>query len=93
MGGREQGDGGSDDARQRESVGGGRRGRVDEVNERGRDGTRHGRCEGKSGGRKRAEEGLSEEGRKGATEGGKLKGRYAEAAVYSQTIPQCDPCP
>ena len=35
-------------------------GRVDEGNERGRDGTGHGRREGKRGGRKRAEDGLSE---------------------------------
>ena len=34
--------------------------RIDEGNERGRDGTGHGRCEGR---RKRAEDGLSEEGR------------------------------
>ena len=43
-------------------------GRVDEGNERGRDGTRHGQ----RGGRERAEEGLSEEwrgGGKGAREG------------------------
>ena len=37
-------------------------GRVAEGNERGREGPRHGRCEGKRVGRKRAEEGLSEEG-------------------------------
>ena len=38
-------------------------GRIDEGNERGWDVTRHGRREGKRGGRKRAEDGLSEEGR------------------------------
>ena len=38
-------------------------GRVDDGNERGRVGTGHGRREGKRGGRKRAEDGLSEEGR------------------------------
>ena len=43
-------------------------GSVAEGNERGRDGPRHGRCEGKRGGRKRAEEGLSEEGGKGGRE-------------------------
>ena len=37
--------------------------RVDEGNEQGRDATEHGRQEGKMGGRKRAEDGLSEEGR------------------------------
>ena len=55
-------------------------GRVVEGNERGRDGSRHGWREGKTGGRKRAEEGLSEEGReqgsKRAREGGKLQGMY-----------------
>ena len=44
-------------------------GRVDEGNERGRDGTGHGRREGKMGGRKRAEDGLSEEGREYGREG------------------------
>ena len=51
---------------------------VDEGNERGRDGTRHGQRVGKRGGRKRAEEGLSvearEKGRKG-TKGGKETSR------------------
>ena len=48
-------------------------GRVDEGNERGRNGTRHGRHEGKRGGRKRAEDGLSEEGGSmGGRERGKL---------------------
>ena len=41
---------------------------IDGGNERGRDGTRHVQREGKRGGRKRAEEGLSEEGRE---QGGK----------------------
>ena len=44
-------------------------GRIDEGNERGRDGTGHGRPEGKRGGRKRAEDGLSEEGREQGREG------------------------
>ena len=38
-------------------------GRIDEGNERGRDGRGYGWREGKRGGRKRAEDGLSEEGR------------------------------
>ena len=54
-------------------------GRIDEGNERGRDGTGHGRREGKMGERKRVEDGLSEEGRehgsKGAREREKLHGR------------------
>ena len=66
-------EGGSNDARQRESVSGGRDdlGRVDEGNERGRDSTRHGRRDGKRGGRKRAEEGLCEEGREEGSKGGR----------------------
>ena len=55
--------------------------RVAEGNERGRDGSRHGRREGKRGGRKRAEEGLSEEGMEQLREqgrGGKLQGRYPD---------------
>ena len=74
---------------------------VDEGNERARDGTRHGQCEGMSGGRKRAEEGLSEEGREqgkqrreGNFKGGIPRRALAEegtsqCTVYSQTIPQC----
>ena len=70
-GGRERREGGSkggnDDAMQgeRASVGEERveGGRIDEGNERRRDGTGHGRREGKRGGRKRAEDGLCEEGR------------------------------
>ena len=41
---------------------------VAEDNERGRDGPGHGRRDGNMGGRKRAEEGLSEEGSKGGRE-------------------------
>ena len=49
-----------------------------------------------AGGRKRAEEGLSEEGREKGSNGGKLNGRYSEEGtdqytVYSQTIPQRGP--
>ena len=44
-------------------------GRIDEGNERGRDGTGHGRREGKRGGRKRAEDGLSEKGREHGSKG------------------------
>ena len=49
------------------------------------------------GGRKRAEEGLSEEGREHGSKGGKLQGRYPEEGigqypVYSQTIRQRVPC-
>ena len=43
--------------------------RIDEGNERGRDGTGHGRSEGKRVGRKRAEDGLSEEGREHGSKG------------------------
>ena len=72
-GAREQGSkGGSDDAmRGRASVEEERveRGRIDEGNERGRDGTGHGRREGKRGGSKRAEDGLSEEGREHGSKG------------------------
>ena len=57
-------------------------GRVAERNERGIDGPKHRLREGKRGGRKRAQEGLSEEGReqgrKGAREQGKLQGRYPD---------------
>ena len=65
-------------------------GRVGEVNERGRDGTRHGHGQ-------REEEGLSEEGREHGSKGGKLQGRYPEEGigqypVYSQTIRQRVPC-
>ena len=53
------------------------------------------------GGRKRAEEGLSEEGMeqggRGTREGRKLQGRYPEEGTgqctYSQTIPQRRPWP
>ena len=67
-------------------------GRVGEGNERGRDGTRHGHGQWE-GGRKRTEEGLSEEGREHGSKGGKLQGRYPEEGigqypVYSQTIRQ-----
>ena len=58
-------------------------GRVDEGNERGRDGTGHGRREGKRGGRKRAEDGLSEEGREYGRKGERETSREV---VYSQTI-------
>ena len=44
-------------------------GRIDKGNKRGRDGTGHGRREGKRGGRKRSEDGLSEEGREHGREG------------------------
>ena len=50
-----------------------------------------------AGGRKRAEDGLSEEGREHGSKGGKLQGRYPEEGidqypVYSQTIRQRVPC-
>ena len=50
-----------------------------------------------AGGRKRAEEGLSEEGRGQGSNVGKLQGRYHQEGtdqytVYSQTIPQRGPC-
>ena len=53
-------------------------GRVEEGNERGRDGTRHGRSEGKRGVSKRAEEGWingARETSKGRGEGGMEEGR------------------
>ena len=66
-------------------------GRVDEGNERGRDGTGHGRREGKRGGRKRAEDGLSEEGREYGRKGERETSREI---VYSQTNhSQTGPCP
>ena len=61
--------------RQRASVEGVR---VDEGNERGRDGTWT------AGGRKRAEEGLSEEWR--GSKGGKLQGRYPEEGTGLYTV-------
>ena len=76
-------------------------GRIDEGNERGRDGTRHVRREGKKeeeasvGGIERGMDGRN----KGAGEkGGKLQGRYVNEGTgqytdYSQTIPQRGPCP
>ena len=57
-------------------------GRIDEGNERGRDGTGHGRHEGKMGVRKREEDGLSEEGREHGSKGGRETSREV---VYSQT--------
>ena len=57
-------------------------GRVGEGNERGRDGTMHGRREGNRGGRKRMEEGMSEEGREYGSQGGRETSREV---VYSQT--------
>ena len=57
-------------------------GRIDEGNERGRDGTGHGRREGKRGGRRRAEDGLSEEGRE---HGSKGERETSQEVVYSQT--------
>ena len=90
-GGRE---GGSDDAIQGESaVEEGRvdGGMVDEGNERGRDGTRHGRREGKRGWRKRVEEGLSGEEREHGSKGGWETSREV---VCSQTNhSQTGPCP
>ena len=65
--------------------------RVDEGNEQGRDATEHGRQEGKMGGRKRAEDGLSEEGREHGSKGERQTSREV---VYSQTNPsQTGPCP
>ena len=58
------------------------RGRIDEGNERGRDGTGHGQREGKRGGRKRAEDVLSEEGKEHGTKGERETSREV---VYSQT--------
>ena len=60
-------------------------GRIGEGNERGRDGTGHGRREGKRGGRKRAEDGLSEEGREPWSKGE----RETSQTNHSQT----GPCP
>ena len=65
-------------------------GRIDEGNERGRDGTGHGRREGKRGGRKRADDGLSEEGREHGSKGERETSREV---VYSQTNhSQTGPC-
>ena len=71
-------------SRERASVEEGRveGGRVDEGNERGRDGTRHGWREGKMEGRKRAEEGLSQEGREQGREGN-FKGGILRRALAS----------
>ena len=55
-------------------------GRVDEGNERERDGTRDGRREGKRGGRKRVGEGLSEEG--GAWEQGR-EGHFKGGSIFT----------
>ena len=57
-------------------------GRIDEGNERGRDGKWHGRREGKTGERKRADDGLSEEGREHGSKGERETSREV---VYSQT--------
>ena len=81
---------GSDDARQAESVSGGREGGL--MKERARKGRDKAWT---AGGRKRAEEGLGEEWM--GSKGGKLQGRYPEEGigqhtVYSQTIPQRGPC-
>ena len=57
-------------------------GRIDEGNERGRDGTGHGRREGNRGERKRAGDGLSEEGREHGSKGERETSREV---VYSQT--------
>ena len=66
-------------------------GRIDEGNERGRGGTEHGRREGKRGGRKQAEDGLSEEGREHGSKGERETSREV---VYSQTNhSQTGPCP
>ena len=71
-------------------------------------GTRHGWGEGKTGGRKRAEEGgcngaseryREERERKGDREGGKLQRMYPDedtgqyAVCIAQNYPQRDPCP
>ena len=65
--------------------------RVEGGNERGRDRTGHGRHEGKRGGRKRAEDGLSEEGREYGRKGERETSREV---VYSQTNhSQTGPCP
>ena len=64
-------------------------GRVDEGNERGRDGTGYGRP--RERGRKRAEDGLSEEGREYGRKGERETSREV---VYSQTNhSQTGPCP
>ena len=47
-------------------------GKIDEGNVRGRDGTGHGRREGKMGGRKRGKEGAWEPGREGNFTGGSI---------------------
>ena len=67
--------------------------RVDEGNERGRDGT------GMASRREEASGGWFERGMEGeqGSKGGKLQGRYPEEGtgqytVYSQTIPQRGPC-
>ena len=55
------------------------------------DGTRHGRHEGKRGGSRRVEEGLSEEGREHGSKGERETSREV---VYSQTNhSQTGPCP
>ena len=57
-------------------------GRVDDGNKRGRNGARHGRREGASGG------GLREERMEQGSKEMKLQGRYPEYTVYSHPIPQ-----
>ena len=85
MGGRE---GGREEAmmlgRERASVEEGmvEGGWVDEGNERGREGTRHGQRELKRGGRKRAEEGLNEDGREQGRNGSK-EGKETSRALAS----------
>ena len=65
--------------------------RVDEGNERGRDGKRHLRRVGKRGGRKRVDEGLSEEGREHGSKGWR---DTSKEVVYSQSNhTQTGPCP
>ena len=79
--------------RERASVGEDRveGGRINEGNEQGGDGTGHGRRKGKRGGRKRAEDGLSEEGR---DHGSKGERETSREVVYSQTNhSQTSPCP
>ena len=56
--------------------------RVDEGNERGRDGTRHGGREGKRGGRKRAEERLRKEGRGNRSKGGR-EGNFKGGSIFT----------
>ena len=46
----------------------------------------HGHCEGKRGGRKRTEEGLSEEGREQGSKGGRLQARYPEEGTGQYTV-------